>query len=279
LEHTHTYEWHGSQVLQTLFKETPEGNAHLVLNESIFHPQGGGQPTDEGHLWAAVKADGELKSMLSIKMVKFDKEVGMTLHTVASSKYWTSAAHEDFISFQETYAPGTQIGMRIDAARRRWCARHHSAAHLTLNCLVDRLGYQFVCLKGCMFPEGPYVEYAMDKGCTPEQATKYKQEFMSGVSKGTLAPESVAARERLKNDLMSEMQKIIDRDEPSTSRVINGVRHVTYDGREEPCGGTHVPKLGEVGKVTDVKLSFKKMTMKVLFALEETEERIPSTRF
>jgi len=85
-----------------------DGTHEVVLNKTIFHPQGGGQPADQGTISTA---DGS--TVFNVHMVKEDRATGLVEH---NGKFSVGSAE----SFQT--ASGS-LNLKIDEDRRRTCAR------------------------------------------------------------------------------------------------------------------------------------------------------------
>jgi len=236
LQDTFTYEWHRSRVLEVLHYPTGDGDVHLLFDTSIFHPQGGGQPTDNGHVWTCA-------AKVPISMVKFHGD--KALHTVQDSRGMTLEAFRDMYIGME---PGVQVSMSINAADRLLFARFHTAAHLLCNAV--KIHYGWLPTKAYMFPEGPYMEFAVPDPDDKAYANSHKDEVCS--------------------KLTAKTQELVDQDHTgSTWLDDDGVRVVAYDGMPWPCGGTHLPKTKGVGKVFATKMKFNKTTLKVSYNISE----------
>ena len=85
-----------------------DGTHVVVLTKTIFHPQGGGQPADQGSISTA---DG--CTVFDVNMVKEDRATGLVEHT---GKFSVGSAE----SFQ---AGAGSLSLKIDEERRRTCAR------------------------------------------------------------------------------------------------------------------------------------------------------------
>lgn len=131
-----TYRFEASATVVAVVEDHPLlGGTCVVLDETIFHAQGGGQPADVGTI-----------AGVPVTMVK---EVGRgdangVLHAVAAGS---------------SLAVGQKVALSVDAAQRLAFARCHSAGHL-LDVAMSRIGYAALKpTKGYHFVDGPYVEY------------------------------------------------------------------------------------------------------------------------
>ena len=126
----------------------PEGKVSLTFDRSIFHPQGGGQPTDVG----TVTLSSPDNITVRVFFVRHCKDSGRVLHDCELlSPSQTSVE-------KLAAAISHPVQMEVDKQTRRTNARIHSAGHL-LDVAVTNCGYKWVPAKGYHFPDGAYVEY------------------------------------------------------------------------------------------------------------------------
>ncbi|MBI5228616.1 alanine--tRNA ligase [Candidatus Micrarchaeota archaeon] len=90
------------------------GNA-LVLDKTIFYPEGGGQMFDLGLINGA-------------KVVNVQKSEGIVLHYLKNGKEL------------EKFKVGQKVRLKIDVARRKAIQMHHSATHVLISSARDVLG-------------------------------------------------------------------------------------------------------------------------------------------
>jgi Ser-tRNA(Ala) deacylase AlaX len=81
----------------------------VILDKTILHPQGGGQPNDEGHL-----SDG--KTTFKITSLTTKDEVIWHIGT--------------FEPADSSFSAGSIVTCHVDESKRRLFARIHSAGHL-----------------------------------------------------------------------------------------------------------------------------------------------------
>ncbi|KAJ1455634.1 hypothetical protein M885DRAFT_616898 [Pelagophyceae sp. CCMP2097] len=111
----------------------------VVLSQTVFHPQGGGQPCDFGTITCGA-------CVFNVDAVRATARSG---GRVAHSGTWGGAMA----------CVGDAAEVCIDADRRRLCARLHSAGH-ALDVAMARAGQTLPPAKGYHFPDGgAYVEY------------------------------------------------------------------------------------------------------------------------
>jgi len=107
----------------------------IVLNQTVFYAQGGGQPSDTGIIsWEG----GQMK---------------------VEKVYWDSdqIIHTGEIHGQASI-PGQSVKCTIDHKNRELNSKLHSAGH-AIDMAIKTLPYDLKPNKGFHYPEGPYVEY------------------------------------------------------------------------------------------------------------------------
>ncbi len=110
-----------------------EGRKIMILDQTIFYPQGGGQPYDQG--------------VIENENGKF---------AVEEVRYFEGAVKH--IGTGYSFQIGEQVELKVDEARRRLHMRLHSGGHL-LDMAINKLGLGWKPGKGYHYPEGPYIEY------------------------------------------------------------------------------------------------------------------------
>jgi len=205
----------------------------LELDQTIFHPQGGGQPCDVG----SIVADG--LPPLEVIFVQLDKErLGVVRHDCKGDFAAWSAAKDHLCV----------VTCKVDEEKRRLFARTHSAGHL-LDVAVHDLGFRWTAGKGYHFPDGPYVEYI------PTAEGRQLD------NKDAKAKDAVIA------ELDARMKELIARASPVSVTKLDGVRTVAFEDVSCGCGGTHVKHGGELGGVVVKKLQAKQGNMRVSYSV------------
>eukprot|EP00188_Purpureofilum_apyrenoidigerum_P000559 Plantae.Rhodophyta-Purpureofilum_apyrenoidigerum.ctg12495.p1 GENE.Plantae.Rhodophyta-Purpureofilum_apyrenoidigerum.ctg12495~~Plantae.Rhodophyta-Purpureofilum_apyrenoidigerum.ctg12495.p1 ORF type:complete len:225 (+),score=38.63 Plantae.Rhodophyta-Purpureofilum_apyrenoidigerum.ctg12495:273-947(+) len=109
-----------------------DGTIELRLDRTVFHPQGGGQPSDRGTLAGR-----------DVVRLTVDHQRGEVVHSV-----------EEPLDVKV----GDKVELSVDEKTRRLHARLHSAGHL-LDIVVKKLALPLVPGKGYHHPKGAYVEF------------------------------------------------------------------------------------------------------------------------
>ena len=137
------------------------GGWALVLDETIFHPQGGGQPADRGSISVG---EGDAKRVFALCGVSKCRVDGVIMHELSED---TDPRETDprETSPRETSprAPpitvGDRVNLNVDEAHRRLNARLHSAGHL-IDVAMKAAGCSALePAKGYHYSPGSYVEY------------------------------------------------------------------------------------------------------------------------
>ena len=142
LSDTYLLELDKCKVLEATVEPSAEGNGTskltLVLDRTVFHPQGGGQPADKGTITAAGKPHLEIAF---VSMRKDDKAIcHESMVPNATSEAWSQSV-------------GTLVHCEVDKPSRVMCARVHSAGHL-IDAAVQELGLKWIPGKGYHFCDG-----------------------------------------------------------------------------------------------------------------------------
>ena len=190
----------------------------IVLDETAFYAEGGGQVGDTGQL----------------------RHEGVVIDITDCQKQGAAFLHVGTVIYGALNV-GEQVGSFVDGRRRQSTARHHSATHLLHAALRETLG-DHVQQKGSLVtPDRLRFDFAHFEPLSPEQI----QAIESLVNEHVLANTRVetalmnfdAARERGAVALFGEKYE-------SEVRVLT----MGFDDFSmELCGGTHVHRTGDIG--------------------------------
>jgi len=217
-------------------EETDYGTA-IVLEQTLFYPQGGGQPCDHGQL----VVNGQSVQVIS---VRFDS--GIVYHFIEEP----DAAFSD----------GDYVEMSVDKERRELNCRIHTGGHLIDTAMIN-CGYDFHPTKGYHFPDSPYVEYegmieVDDRGKVCEELEKEANKLIATAQE--VESFIVEEYDQLK-DHCPTVPDYVPKDKP--------IRVVKVGGVGCPCGGTHVKDLSELGRLTVPKIKVKGGNIRVSYRL------------
>jgi Ser-tRNA(Ala) deacylase AlaX len=254
-----TYKTELETNILSLSKDEKDGKIEAIFASTIFHPQGGGQPSDEGYLIIG-------SNRINVLSLTYDREKDIIKHKLDTSD-------ENLLKLQDS------VKLHINAEKRILYARLHSAGHL-VDIAVSKLKLNLKPGKGFHFPESPYVEY---EGVIEED----KNEGQDKKSKKNEGPKFTKIQELLQktcNEIISSADKensVISRiykyDEarselelPSYLPEGKDVRWVKLlkDDDGCPCGGTHLKHISEIGKMNITKIIKKGKNIRICYSLE-----------
>lgn len=187
-----------------------DGRRALVLDSTVFYPEGGGQAGDRGTISGVPVVDVREGSN------------GTVLHYV------------DGLG-AEAFAPGSSVELRVDAARRRYFAVHHTAQHLLSATILRLFGKPTVSMR------------LGDDYCTIDVDAPE-------VSASELAAAEDAVFTIIEDDYpvvahLCPPENIEDfplRKTPPKDESV--IRVIEIDGYDySPCCGTHLPSTGHIG--------------------------------
>lgn len=201
----------------------------VILDQTIFYPQGGGQPYDQG----VIKGNDSLFTVQEVRAVDGQvKHIGLFTGTPC--------------------AVGQMVACTIDRDRRMLNTRIHAAGHVIDRALFE-LGFQWLPGKSYHFPNGPYVEYAAS--LRDVSVEKLKADIERLCAAWAAQGLAVTARVLSKKDVLSNEQ--LNR---RSTFVVNvpdetPIYVVAYgDNFASPCSGTHVDNVSEIGPITIRKI-------------------------
>jgi misacylated tRNA(Ala) deacylase len=197
----------------------------IRLDRTVFYPQGGGQPGDTGHLRLG---DGRTVAIIDTRKGDGSDEV---LHLAAPGAVLP--------------APGDAVTAAIDWERRYRPMRMHSCLHLLCAAVPGAVtGGQIGDGKGRLDFDVPGD--ALDK----ETITRRLNELVTADRPATprwISDEELAARPELVRTMSVK---------PPLGQ--GRVRLLDIEGVDlQPCGGTHIRRTGEIGRVEVSKIENK----------------------
>lgn len=217
--------------------EEKDGKTIVYLDQTVFYPQGGGQPYDTGTISSP-------DTTFTVEEVRFVE--GRVLHI----------GHFNGHPFMQ----GEDVECKVDKDRRELNTRMHSGGHV-LDMAVNELGYNWTPGKGYHFPQGAYVGYTGDLGDETKEAVVEK------------LTQKIA--EILGHDIKTEI-RFVDKDEmaklcrhvPEYLPKDKPSRVVLYGDFGVPCGGTHVAALKDIGHETVRKIKTQAGTIRISYEVQ-----------
>lgn len=189
----------------------------IELDRTIFYPLGGGQPGDSG---VFVRENGE---RIAIADTRKGETPGSVVHIPAAG-----------VSRPE---PGEHLTLEIDWARRYSLMRLHTALHL-LSCVVVA-----PVSGGNIAPDKARLDFDIDMSLL--DAERITRETNALIASGVATETVWITDEELESqpDLVKTMSV-------QPPRGVGRVRLLKIPGIDlQPCGGTHVRNIAEIGGI------------------------------
>jgi misacylated tRNA(Ala) deacylase len=194
----------------------------LELDQTIFYPTGGGQPGDTGTL---VRADG---TRIPIVDTRKSEVPGGVLHVVEPG----SALPE----------VGETVSLELDWERRHRLMRLHTALHV-MSCVVVA-----PVTGGQIAPDKGRLDFDIDLSLL--NAAHIEREVNAIIARGIETETVWITDEEL--DARPELVKTMSVQPP---RGAGRVRLLKIPGVDlQPCGGTHVRNLAEIGAIRVIRI-------------------------
>lgn len=193
-----------------------------VLDQTLFYPEGGGQPSDTGLI---VTRDGVLRVDRTFRLGE------VILHQVRGG----------------SLVPGERVKGKIDEDRRRSLMRHHTATHILLRAAKDVLGshvHQAGAQKGS---ESSRLDIQHFRHITPEELQRIEILANRIVMEDSLV--SVRWEERSKAEQKYGFDLYQGGVPPGRE-----IRVVRVNRDVEACAGTHCRSTGEVGPIKIIRV-------------------------
>ena len=224
---------HNANILGVEGSNIKECKECLILDSTIFHPQGGGQPSDHGIISSS----------------------NFSFRVLHATKQGSSVFHHGVIVNGDIHI-GDHVKLELDRERRIFNSRLHTAGHV-LEYPLHEMGYVSTVGKGYHFPDSPYVELQFDPPFPSTVDLKLlaiqMQEATNAMIHKNLKYTSMLIR-------FEEISKFTKRDVKQFGNE-EFVRIVELEGFEQqglPCGGTHLPNIGMIGMVIIKKCTLSK---------------------
>lgn len=208
---------------------------YVILDQTIFHPQGGGQPSDQGELV------GKMGSIPIHKVKAVEEEI------------------RHYTSFEDNSWVGEEVQCTIDPKMRLYHAKLHSGGHLVSN-IVEKLYPHLKPIKGHHFPDSSYVEFKASKGTTQDISLELiQQDLEQAIQEDLSITISQVNPDQLKEFCPDLGYEIKSAEKIRLSRI--------GEFPHSPCGGTHVKTLQDLKGLTVTKYKIKEGTLKISYVL------------
>ncbi len=204
--------------------------SRVMLDKTIFYPEGGGQPTDTGRLFH--EDDGK-KEEYVIKEVK--KHAGQHWH---------------FLDREPSLKAGDEVRIELDWHRRYCHMRYHSSLHVLSKVVYKEFGAQVSGNQ--IYADRARMDFTLEE-MTPEIIKKTEDK----------ANEIISSNKKI-NIVFLPREEATKKVDPHRTRLdllppaITTIRLVEIEGFDvDACAGTHVNTTGEIGKLAITKTENK----------------------
>jgi alanyl-tRNA synthetase len=200
---------------------------YFITDKTIYYPQGGGQPNDNGH----IEKDG---NTITIVKAKYN-ELGQVKH------YTDFEAPKSLLN--------KDVAMHVNQNSRKLNSAYHTAGHWLSQIVNENLELPLFPSKGHHFAGEAYVEFDGNiKEFCEDIIDNIKLAIRIDLqTQPTINSQIVASNSALLEDALLPINF-----KPLTNRPL---RLVTISGyKSVPCGGTHLKSLRELRTVTPKKI-------------------------
>jgi alanyl-tRNA synthetase len=214
-----------------------EGEAEIVLDQTPFYPEGGGQIGDQGSIRRA--PDDVATAMESGGGWTWAEGVGEPIFVVQDTQRPLPGLIVHRGRLQGTVLVGMTVVAEVNAVRRGATMRNHTATHLLHRALRNTIGDQARQAGSLVAPDYLRFDYPADRALTPEQRARIEAEV-----RGVVRDDRPVRAELM---TMSEAvaqgaDAFFDEKYTDTVRTIR-----VEDYSHELCGGTHCRATGQIG--------------------------------
>ena len=217
--------------------EQDEQGLAVILDQTIFYPQGGGQPTDIG--------------VITSNSAEFQVNKVLYRPDGAIAHYGSMVKSEMKV--------GDEVSLSIDKDRRLLNARNHSAGHM-LDFAVEKHYPQLVGIKGYHFPEGPYVEF--EGSLSDEEKEQLPMVIQEAVQEMVTQEQPVTTRLVEAEELAKLCKHVLPnlpKDKPTRAMIVGDLAL--------GCGGTHISNAKEVGSFIVRKVKKEQEKVRISYAI------------
>lgn len=223
-----TYQFDFESLIQEVSKD--EKGIFIILDQTAFYPQGGGQPSDHG----------------VIRNDHFEANVIHIAQHRDQIKHYIEPIATEILVAQKVYGA-------VDQKRRLTNARYHTAGHLLGN-IVEILNPKLKAMKGHSFPCEAYVEFQGDEAIDMGVLQNTINEAIARDDKTTIFEIDPKAFEKQ----FYKLPYSIPDNKKFRVMQIGNMSPV-------PCGGTHLSSIGEIGLIKINKIKNKNRILRVSY--------------
>ena len=218
-----------------------EDRTKIILDKSPAFPEGGGQIGDVG----VIEQNGASISFVDTQKAGHGRMIIRQDFPTISVDHQVSLTLGE--NLPETFSITEPITVKVDPIRRAATTRSHTAAHLVWLALTERFGNLYPVVKGCHIVEaGGRFDLLIER--PTDQDLRDAEAFI---------------RDWVAKDYPIEMRVLPDEPE---------CRIWVSNGKEIPCGGTHLSSCGGVGPLSLRVKSKGKSGFRVVYEYASTAQ-------
>ncbi|RLF37438.1 MAG: alanine--tRNA ligase [Thermoplasmata archaeon] len=227
---------------EVLWRKKTKNGVEVVLDKTVFYPEGGGQPCDIGYLYSNDKKI----------YVRYVKKMGdVILHEVEGD-----------------LSVGEKVHGIIDWKRRYTLMKHHTGTHLVNSALRQTLGEHVWQAGSQLSLNEARFDFSHYKTVSEKEEKKIEELANSFIKKAINVEKKVMDRNTAEKTFGF---RLYQGGVPAGNiiRVIN-----IPDVDVEACGGTHLNNTSEIGKIRIIKIErIQDGVNRVVFAAGEMADR------
>jgi misacylated tRNA(Ala) deacylase len=230
------------------------GPGFVLLDRSIFYPEGGGQPSDRGTL---TLVDPATQATRQVEVTKIEKKHGVR-HLVTGDLTGVT--------------PGMQVVEEIDWARRYDHMRHHTSQHLVSALALELFGAKTVGNQ--LYRDRARIDLFPWKP-TDADLQHLLQQCNARMDSGRSVRAREVDRSELENGPVAARANL-----NLVPPMLQRLRVIEIEGTDIcPCAGTHVRDTRELGNVGSTKLDNKgKDRVRLEYTLTPAKGPAPEAR-
>ncbi len=195
----------------------------VILNQTAFYPEGGGQPCDTGKL----EVDGE-----EVRVTNVQKVGKIILHKVERP---------------ELFKPGVKVHGRLDWERRIQHMRHHTGTHVLMGALVRVLGRHVWQAGSQLHTDWARLDISHYKRITEEEL----REIERLANRVVMENRKVTWEWLPRTEAEQRYGFRLYQGGVVPGRTIRVLKIEEWD--VQACGGTHLPNTGLIGPIKIVR--------------------------
>jgi len=227
-------------------KVIAKGEDYLVLDQTAFYPEGGGQESDQGKITFG-------DTSLTVQKVK--REEGEVRHYV--------------LEREQLPAVGQEVQAELDWPRRYTHMRYHTAIHVLSTYMKEHFHSEVV--GNNISTRNGRADFHLEQALTPEQLESIEEGLNEIIAKHlpvkiSFMPRAEAIRFLEEKGYQTDYINMV----PKSVKTFRIVSVGDYD--HASCAGTHVANTSEIGRILVVKRrSMGKGKERVTLALAEEQ--------